>query len=333
MSSVDVIVPCYRYGHFLRQCVESVLAQSGPSVRVLIIDDASPDNTGEIATSLAAGDPRVQVSRHPSNRGHLATYNEGIEWACADYMLILSADDYLLPGALDRAARLMDEYPKVGLTFGNAIRLDAQGSTTSATKRPTAGGNFNIFTGSEFVALCGASNVVPSPCAVVRTELQKRIGGYRPDLPHTGDIEMWLRFAAHAAVGEITAHQAVYRRHVGNMSLAYMADGGLADLIHIKAAYAHFFETYGPGLAKVQKLERRFYWLLACDAIGSAGDALGRGQIEICDRLSEFALDVCPRFKRSLRWTKFYIKRAMAPKLSVALAARASATTTIGRKD
>jgi glycosyltransferase involved in cell wall biosynthesis len=333
MSSVDVIVPCYRYGHFLKQCVESVLAQSGPSVRVLIIDDASPDNTGEVATSLAAGDARVAVSRHSTNLGHLATYNEGIEWASADYMLILSADDYLLPGALERAAKLMDEYPKVGLTFGNAIRLDAQGSTTSATKRPTTGGEFNIFTGSEFVELCGASNVVPSPCAVVRTELQKRIGGYRPDLPHTGDIEMWLRFAAHAPVGEITACQAVYRRHVGNMSLAYMADGGLADLIHIKAAYVHFFKTFGPGLVRAQKLERRFYWLLACDAIGSAGEVLGRGQIEICDRLSEFALEVCPRFKKSLRWLKFCIKRATAPKPSVSLAARASAATTIARKD
>ena len=43
MSSVDVFVPCYRYGHFLRECVKSVLSQSGVSVRVLIIDDASPD--------------------------------------------------------------------------------------------------------------------------------------------------------------------------------------------------------------------------------------------------------------------------------------------------
>ena len=45
MSSVDVIVPCYRYAHFLRECVESILSQSIGNVRVLIIDDASPDKT------------------------------------------------------------------------------------------------------------------------------------------------------------------------------------------------------------------------------------------------------------------------------------------------
>ncbi len=50
MSFVDVIVPCYRYGHFLRECVESVLEQE-VNVRVLIIDDASPDDTAEVAAS------------------------------------------------------------------------------------------------------------------------------------------------------------------------------------------------------------------------------------------------------------------------------------------
>jgi GT2 family glycosyltransferase len=45
LSSVDVVVPSYRYGRFLRQCVESVLSQEGVDVRVLIIDDASPDDT------------------------------------------------------------------------------------------------------------------------------------------------------------------------------------------------------------------------------------------------------------------------------------------------
>jgi len=103
VSSVDVFVPCYRYGHFLRECVESVLSQTDVSVGVLIIDDASPDNTAEVATALVNEDPRVSFIRHAENKGHIATYNEGIEWASADYMLLLSADDYLLPGALSRA--------------------------------------------------------------------------------------------------------------------------------------------------------------------------------------------------------------------------------------
>ena len=88
MSSVDVIVPCYRYGHFLRECVESVLSQAVENVRILIIDDASPDNTAEVAADLVREDSRVTFVRHTINKEHIATYNEGIEWASVDYMLL-----------------------------------------------------------------------------------------------------------------------------------------------------------------------------------------------------------------------------------------------------
>src|SRR5881227_754343 len=111
MSSIDVIVPCYRYGRYLRKCVRSVLGQGLPGTRVLVIDDSSPDDTAEVAAALCAEDERVHLIRHPVNKGHIATYNEGIEWANARYLLLLSADDFVLPGALVRAAALLDEHP------------------------------------------------------------------------------------------------------------------------------------------------------------------------------------------------------------------------------
>ena len=126
MARVDVIVPCYNYGHFLEGCVESALRQDGVDVRVLIIDDASPDDTEVVGRRLAERDPRVTYRRHAVNQGHIATYNEGLlEWADGDYALLLSADDMLTPGALARAARLMDAHPEVGMTYGDVIRTAA----------------------------------------------------------------------------------------------------------------------------------------------------------------------------------------------------------------
>ena len=72
MASVDVFVPCYNYGRFLRECVESVLSQGGVDVRVLILDDASSDDSREVGRALAAADPRVEYRRHAVNRGHIA---------------------------------------------------------------------------------------------------------------------------------------------------------------------------------------------------------------------------------------------------------------------
>src|SRR5690349_3602871 len=116
--SVTVVIPCYNYGHFLPQLVHSVLTQADVSPRVVIVDDASPDGSGEVAERLAAGDDRVQVVRNEVNLGHIATYNVGLAQANTTYVALVSADDMLTPGALGRATALMEAYPSVGLVYG-----------------------------------------------------------------------------------------------------------------------------------------------------------------------------------------------------------------------
>src|SRR3954453_7878821 len=83
LSTVSVVIPCYRYGDYLPASVRSALDnQPGVDVRVLIIDDASPDDSADKAHALAASDDRIEVWVHEQNRGHIATYNEGLlEWA------------------------------------------------------------------------------------------------------------------------------------------------------------------------------------------------------------------------------------------------------------
>ncbi|MGO7624499.1 glycosyltransferase family 2 protein, partial [Rhizobium ruizarguesonis] len=78
----------------LEECVGSVLSQAGVDVRVLILDYCSPDNTPEVGMALASRDKRVTYRRHTANKGHISTYNGGIEWAGGDLFLLLSADDY-----------------------------------------------------------------------------------------------------------------------------------------------------------------------------------------------------------------------------------------------
>jgi GT2 family glycosyltransferase len=324
LARIDVVIPCYNYGCFLYQCVNSVLGQVGVDVRVLVIDDASPDNTAEVAAALARENPRVSVIRHSTNKGHINTYNEGIEWASADYMLLLSADDYLLPGALCRAAGVMDAHPEVGFTFGNVIELSDSGNETPRKRimEVTNDSDKRILEGREFIELSGgADNPVATCTAVVRTELQKSIGGYREELPHTGDMEMWLRFAAYGSVGFISAYQGVYRLHSANMSAAYycVADGRwiytkngrLADLQQRKSAFDCFFEHCKDVLPQREYLSRRLYRQLSELAVGRASAAFNDGQMEESSELSEFALAVCPKIKRSLVWAKLTCKRWM----------------------
>lgn len=313
MSSVSVIIPCYRYGHFLRECAESVLTQVGVDVRILILDDASPDNTSEVGSQLAKEDSRVTFVRHASNKGHIATYNEGMEWASSDYLLLLSADDYLLPGALSRASTLMDRYPEVGFTFGNVVELSEGGERREvrATHKTLAEVNEKILQGWEFIRISDVQNIVRTPTALVRTNLQKKVGGYRPELPHTGDMEMWLRLASHASVGFIGVYQAVYRRHSDNMSLGYMERKWSRDLQQRKVALECFFEGFSHSNISTEHVRRRMLRNLACEAIGFASAAFNDGEEELSEELLQFAVSVSPKVKRSLPWTKLALKRQL----------------------
>ncbi|EIG57068.1 glycosyltransferase family 2 protein [Bradyrhizobium sp. WSM1253] len=307
MSSVDVVVPCYLYGRFLRECVESILTQSGPTLRVLIIDDASPDDTAEVAGALVRADSRVSFRRHASNRGHIATYNEGIAWASAEYMALLSADDFLAPGALQRAAEFMDCHSSVGFTFGGAIALEDGKMRPLAVASELRRGT-RVLPGLEFIKLGRARNIVLAPSVVVRTSLQKKIGGYLSELTHSGDMEMWLRFAAHGDVGFIDEIQAVYRRHPTNMSHGYSPE---EDLLQRKAAFDHFLSACSAVIPNIHYL---CIWLtrqLALDAIGCASRAFNEGNIELSARLSDLALDLDPRVGRSRRWWSLACKRRL----------------------
>jgi glycosyltransferase involved in cell wall biosynthesis len=299
--------------------VRSVLTQSIDDVRVLILDDASPDNTAEVAADLLKEDSRIAYRRHTVNKGHIYTYNEGIDWASADYTMILSADDYLLPDALARAATFMDAHSNVGFIFGAAIELHADGTTSLPDSAPDSNqkDGWSILNLSEFIRLSGASNIVRTPTAIVRTQLQKRLGGYRYELPHSGDMEMWLRLASEASVGVLAGYtQAVYRRHHSNMSLGYTR---LSDLQQRRAALDIFFQSRSHAVSNADLVRRSLFWLLGCDAVGAASAAFNEGDTGLSEQLANFAIEICPHVKRSVPWIRLSCKRLLGLRLSTAL--------------
>jgi glycosyltransferase involved in cell wall biosynthesis len=313
MATVSVIIPCYRYGHYLPGCVASVLKQDGVDVRVLVIDDASPDNSGEVAQALARRDDRVEVRRHVVNCGHIETYNEGLEWAAGDYLLLISADDLLLPGALRRAARLLDAHPEVGLTYGRQVAF------RDKPPRPRGAGAdacLRIVSGTDFIASCCAvgHNPVTTPTVVVRTAVQKRLGGYNKDLPHTADLELWLRFAAHGNVGIIDADQALKRAHASNMQLDFTVRG-IGDIRQREAAFAAFFRGQGAAIPRAASLWRQAQAALAESAFWTASHAFDRGDAAACRELLNVAVTLNPELPGGRSWRRLAWKRRMGPRL------------------
>src|SRR5664280_3055366 len=216
MAKVSVYIPCHNYGHYLQNAVKSALSQDGVDVEVLIIDDLSADNTQEVAAELTK-DSRVDYTRHSENLGNIATYNEGIEWAGGDYVVLLSADDLLTPGSLRRATDLLDESPSVNFVYGHAIWWHPERRTPRPKERVKG---WLIWPGEAWInrrCVTGRSAIATVE-AVVRTAALRQFGGFNPELSYSGDLELWLRLAAHGDVGYLRGpDQAYYRIHSSSM--------------------------------------------------------------------------------------------------------------------
>ena len=314
MRTVDVVIPCYNYARYLAQCVDSVLQQREVAVRALIIDDCSSDETLSVGAALAAADARVQFRRHEVNRGHIATYNEGLlEWAQADYVLLLSADDVLAPGALQRALDIMEAHPEVGMCFGPELAFEEQ---LPQLPTPVAGvAAFEIIDGRELIALsCDAADNPVGPTALLRTSLQRLVGGYRADMPHTADLAMWICCAAHGAVGRIHAVQAFKRAHPGNMIKQY-ATTILPDLLQRKLAFEVSLHDHAAAIADVEALRARARQVLARHAFWGAHELFERGTPEPIDRLLALAVELDPSWRDGPQWRRLAWKRRIGSRL------------------
>lgn len=307
MNSVDVVIPCYNYARFLPQSVASILNQEGVTTRVLIIDDCSSDESEAVGKALAEQDSRVEFRRHSINRGHIATYNEGlIGWASADFSMLLSADDALAPGALARAAQAMDRYPDVGMTCGmGRVIWDNE---NYADKIETSSPEFRIVSGPVFLQRCFLmGNPVCTPTVVVRTELQQRLGGYLAELPHSGDMEMWMRFAVHGSLGIHHTVQAYYRRHGANMSINYDSQL-LGDMKEVLQACEGIFAQWRDHFPEFCQWRNLMLQRISNECCWLASSAFDRGDIEGYQTCIEFAERVYPEIQDSRLWRKIQTK-------------------------
>lgn len=100
---VSVIVPCYKYAHYLKECIASLRYQTYPIHEIIVVSDGSPDNTLEVCKEL-----KVECFVKP-NGGLSSARNAGITIATGDYIMCLDADDKLVPAAIEEHVKLMTD--------------------------------------------------------------------------------------------------------------------------------------------------------------------------------------------------------------------------------
>lgn len=124
--TVSVIMATYNHADFVKQAIDSVLAQEGVDFEFLIADDGSADQTREVVASIK--DKRIQFFPNEINRGACVVTNELIKRTCGEFIALINSDDYwTTPDKLAYQVQVLRENPNVGACFGRARFVDKDG--------------------------------------------------------------------------------------------------------------------------------------------------------------------------------------------------------------
>lgn len=221
LPRVSIIVPVYNGEKYLRESLDSILAQTYPNTEILVMDDASTDGTADILRFY--GD-RVRVIRQPRNRGIYANANDGISIARGEYIAIYHADDVYAPTMVEREVEFLERYPEAGAAFSNMTFI---GPTSQEFGRlelpPEVKGNRPLDFPIILNALLRHTNhMLMCPTAMIRASVYRDVGVYRQDrFRNTADMEMWLRIAQKYPVGILEERLLRYRHFHDSSSLRY----------------------------------------------------------------------------------------------------------------
>lgn len=106
---VSIIIPVYKVEAYIRKCLDSIKAQTYTNFEVLLVDDGSPDSSGEICEEYAAQDARFRVI-HQENQGQSAARNHAAPEAAGDYIMFVDSDDFITPECVEYLVRLLKKY-------------------------------------------------------------------------------------------------------------------------------------------------------------------------------------------------------------------------------
>ncbi|MDI3476345.1 MAG: hypothetical protein PWQ79_2097 [Thermococcaceae archaeon] len=206
--AVSVIIPTHNRANLLERAIRSVLAQTFEDFELLVVDDASTDNTPEVVESIEDG--RLRYIRLKENSGAPVARNTGIKKSRGKFIAFLDDDDEWLPLRLEVQIKKFEELDRsFGVVYGGFYYVSQEGGKI-------LGKNIPKFRGDVYLHLL-RENFVGSPTLLIRRECFKKAGLFDPFLTSSQDWDMWLRIAKYYKfdyVKEIVAKYYVHGRQI-----------------------------------------------------------------------------------------------------------------------
>jgi glycosyltransferase involved in cell wall biosynthesis len=242
MPRTSIIIPTFNRPRLLPRAVESARA-AGKDVEIIVVDDASVDETAAVCRSLAG----IKYIRLEHNQGVAGARNVGILASSAEYVAFLDDDDLRLPGSLDRQAEALAANPDIGFVCGAMLLADQDYELTGDVSVPPQG------QGDRFWELLELDFPVMPLCVLIRKECFLRVGLLNGRLRGIDDWDILVRIAELYPLMVLEDAVGIYRRPT--ISSGQGSSSQATQLYHALAHQRQLFQL--PRVRSATKSQRR----------------------------------------------------------------------------
>jgi glycosyltransferase involved in cell wall biosynthesis len=300
---VSVVIPSYQRGYCITACIDSVLAQTLADFEIIVVDDASGDDTAARVAAIA--DPRIAYVALASNQGGAVARNTGIGHARGEFIAFLDSDDLWLP---DKLAKQLDGLrrmgPACGLSYTWLACVDDDGAETLRIHPDIEGHCFEQMLVSNFIG--SFSNLV------VRRDLLVAAGGLDEDFRSCQDWDLFIRLCRYSSVHCQREYLVRYLQSVTDK--VRISTNPRSVVQGHRRILAKFADDYAALPAPVRRRAYGFFMALFATS-GSIADAFAMGARRLRSGAGPAELGQCARL----------LLRAARRKLAYTMAARQSA--------
>jgi glycosyltransferase involved in cell wall biosynthesis len=222
---VTIVVPNYNHGRFLAQRLNSILTQTFQDFELIILDDASTDNSRDVIEEFRS-DSRVRVIYNKPNSGSpFLQWNRGVGEACGEFVWIAESDDYADPTFLQQLVTTLEDSPAVGVAYSQSWHVDDTGAVLGTIEPyyedlgPGRWRNDYVNSGTDECArYLVRKNTLPNASAVVfRRKLYDQVGGAEVKMRLAGDWMLWAKLLLRSHIAFKAQPLNYYRHHASTV--------------------------------------------------------------------------------------------------------------------
>jgi glycosyltransferase involved in cell wall biosynthesis len=193
---VTVVCLCYNHARFIRDALDSVLAQTYTNLEIIVVDDLSTDDSRNIIAEYVQKYPQIKFLPNEKNLGNCAAFNRAWEISKGDYLIDFATDDVLMPERISEQVAAFETLdPGYGIIYTDAVLIDDNSREIGYYyKRDTEGNLLKPVPSGDVFADVVARHFISTPTMIMRRAVFEKLGGYDATLAYE-DFDLWVRSA------------------------------------------------------------------------------------------------------------------------------------------